>query len=171
MTDKPGLTDASLPQERNAVSSGKRLRDDVHEYATPLSMEKAPAEPAALPEPQVFWCGQGGMVEELPHDDGCWTRYVFKRDYDKLRAECERLRGEIKALTHDGRQGELEQANVRLATENDILRSLFEEWLETELDSMDEEYDKWLESFTDRVKATLAETPDYAAIDAAKEKP
>lgn len=39
-----------------------------------------------------------------------------------LRAEVERLREEIEALTHEGRQGELEQANVGLAAENERLK-------------------------------------------------
>ena len=40
----------------------------------------------------------------------------------ELELEIERLREEVEALTHEGRQGELEQANVGLATENEKLR-------------------------------------------------
>lgn len=54
---------------------------------------------------------------------------LMQTEIDTLRARCaalqadaERLRNEITALTHEGRQGELEQANVGLAVENERLR-------------------------------------------------
>ena len=52
---------------------------------------------------------------------------ILTRQNQELRAECERLKEEIEALTHEGRQGELEQANVEFAEESERLRTALRE--------------------------------------------
>lgn len=44
--------------------------------------------------------------------------FVERAAFSECQAEVEKLKYEIEALTHEGRQGELEQANVGLAEEN-----------------------------------------------------
>lgn len=46
---------------------------------------------------------------------------------DELRTELEQAEETIQALTHEGRQGELEQANVNLANENQLLHQKLDE--------------------------------------------
>jgi FtsZ-binding cell division protein ZapB len=48
-----------------------------------------------------------------------------------LRAEVERLKEDIQALTHEGRQGELERANVTLAAESEEYRAVVEALADT----------------------------------------
>ena len=50
------------------------------------------------------------------------------QQFERLVDENKRLREEIEALTHEGRQGELEQANVGLAEENARLRACARSW-------------------------------------------